>query len=140
MAKFYEVAAFLFVLNLSVSLFAGGDLFTNGLPGDQASPTGTNWTYDPENGTYYLAYDPELLSAADGFESYEVSGFDAFDLLGILGMFISAILNATIFLPFFLMGLSIPAQWAALITAPCWFVYGAGIMQIVLNRTLESMS
>ena len=147
MMKFYQIALFLFVLNLSVMLMGQTPLFGSAFSGDAFTTNMTmeNFTYTFNSSThaYEIAYDEELIEAAN-FSGYQPTGYDEFGMLEILIMFANAVWNSTVYLPFFLQSvlsgiLPEPYLTAVImfITAPVWFVYGAGIFQIVWRFAFE---
>lgn len=139
MIKAYQVALFLFSLNTGIMLLSQVPLFGSAYMGD---PFTTNmsgnftYTYNASMNSYVVAYDDQLLNTTN-FSGYQSASLDEFGILQALTMFISAIYNSTLYLPWFLHDLGIPEPIIVFIVAPVWFVYGAGIFQIVRGIVIE---
>ena len=139
MIKAYQVALFLFSLNTAIMLLSQVPLFGSAYMGD---PFTTNmsgnftYTYNVNMNSYVVAYDDQLLNTTN-FSGYQSASLDEFGILQALTMFISAIYNSTLYLPWFLQSLGIPEPIIVFIVAPVWFVYGAGIFQIVRGIIIE---
>ena len=139
MIKGYQIAMFLFILNLSVALVSETALFGSAYP-DTTFTTNMsgNWTYtwDPTQNQYVIASDGELASTVN-YTDFQMTGLDEASILDVLVMFGRALYNSTLYLPFFLQSLGIPAGLSALLTLPCWFAYGAAVLQIVRGVIIE---
>jgi len=140
MIKAYQVALFLFSLNTGIMLLSQVPLFGSAYMGD---PFSTNmsqdnftYTYNATMNGYIVAYDDQLLNTTN-FSGFQSPGLDEFGILEALTMFVSAIYNSTLYLPWFLQSLGIPEPIIVFIVAPVWFVYGAGIFQIVRGIIIE---
>ena len=139
MIKGYQIAMFMLVLSLSVSLMSEMALFGSAYTGEGFTTNMSgNWTYtfDPENNQYYLASDDGLIANVN-YSDFQMTGLDEASILDVLIMFGRALYNATLYLPWFLQNLGIPAGLSALITAPVWFAYGAAVLQIVRGVIFE---
>lgn len=139
MIKGYQIAMFLFILNMSVALMSEMALFGAAYPGLQySSNLSGNWTYtyDSDTNNYYLATDTGLISTVN-YSDFQMTGLDETSILDVLVMFGRALYNSTVYLPFFLQSLGIPAALSALLTAPAWFAYGAAVLQIVRGVIFE---
>lgn len=139
MIKGYQIAMFMLVLSLSVSLMSEMTLFGSAYTGEGFTTNMSgNWTYtfDPENNQYYLASDDGLIANVN-YSDFQMTGLDEASILDVLIMFGRALYNATLYLPWFLQNLGIPAGLSALITAPVWFAYGAAVLQIVRGVVFE---
>ena len=139
MIKAYQIAMFLFILNLSVSVVTEMALFGSGYPDLQLSTNlSGNWTYtfDADNNQYYLATDDGLIQTAN-YSDFQMTGLDETSILDVLVMFGRALYNSTLYLPFFLQSLGMPTGISMLLTLPCWVAYGAGVMQIVRDVIIE---
>ena len=139
MIKGYQIAMFLFILNLSVALMSEMALFGSAYPDLRMSSNFSgNWTYtyDAENNQYFLAYDNGLTQTVN-YTDFQMTGLDETSILDVLVMFGRALYNSTLYLPFFLQSLGIPTALSALLTLPCWFAYGAAVLQIVRGVVFE---
>ncbi len=118
----YKMSLYLFILNLVFGALINLQIFTmmSGTPTDPI----------------LIGYDQSIIDTANTWQNTTISGLDALDMIGFLGMFFQAILNATLLLPFFLMELRIPAWLALLITAPVWYTYLAAIIQMATGRIM----
>ena len=120
--KAYSVAMYLFILNISFSLLANMQIFTM-LSGGTADPI-------------IFGYDQSIINGAASYANASVSGLDTIDMIGMIGSFFQAILNATFLLPFFLSEIGVPAFLNILIVAPVWYTYFAAIFQIATGRIM----
>lgn len=120
--KAYSVAMYLFILNISFSLLANMQIFTM-LSGGTADPI-------------IFGYDQSIIDGAASYANTSVSGLDTIDMIGMIGSFFQAILNATFLLPFFLSEIGVPAFLNILIVAPVWYTYFAAIFQIATGRIM----
>lgn len=147
MIQAYRLALFLFILNLSLMLLAQIPLFGSAFSGEtfttNMSSENFTYTFNSSTNSYYIAYDSDLIDSAN-FSGYQASGVDEIGLLEILIMFGTAIFNSTAFLPFYLnnvLSAVLPDDLryaiVTFITGPVWFVYGAGIFQIVRGLIFE---
>ena len=75
-------------------------------------------------------------AAAEQYSNITVTGLDTIDMVGMLLSFISAVLNATVLLPFFLAELGVPQFLNILIVAPVWYCYLAALVQLTTGRIL----
>lgn len=141
--KAYKIALGLFILNVAIQYLAAVNIFTAGwetaVSSNYSNLSGTNftYTYDPVNGTWYMAYDGNMINTT-ALQSYEPTGLGEGDILSAMGTFFSAMKNATIFLPFWLRSIGFPEVAVTFITAPVWFTYGAGIFQVVTGRGFKA--
>lgn len=117
----YKMSLYLFILNLVFGALINLQIFTM-----------LSGTTDP----ILIGYDQTIIDAANNWQNTSISGLDTLDMIGFLGMFFQAILNATLLLPFFLMELQIPSWLALLITAPVWYTYLAAIIQMATGRIM----
>lgn len=140
MIKAYTVALFLLALNVTIMMLTQFPLFGSAFNSDittQLDRAGNfTYTYNSTNNEYYLAYDSGLIEAVD-FSDMQMSGIADINVLEILIMFGNALVNATIFLPFFLSNIGIPVVINTAICSIVWFVYGAGILQIIRGVLIE---
>ena len=135
----YKVAMSLFILNLSVALVTDMALFGSAYP-DTTFTTNMsgNWTYtwDPTQNMYYIASD-DCLTSTVNYQDFQMTGLDEASILDVLVLFGRALYNSTAYLPWFLQSLGIPEALSALLTFPCWFAYGAAVLQIVRGVIIE---
>ena len=117
----YKLSLYLFILNLVFGALINLQIFTM-----------LSGTTDP----ILIGYDQTIIDTANNWQNTSISGLDTLDMIGFLGMFFQAILNATLLLPFFLMELQIPSWLALLITAPVWYTYLAAIIQMATGRIM----
>jgi len=117
----YKMSLYLFILNLVFGALINLQIFTM-----------LSGTTDP----ILIGYDQTIIDTANNWQNTSISGLDTLDMIGFLGMFFQAILNATLLLPFFLMELQIPSWLALLITAPVWYTYLAAIIQMATGRIM----
>lgn len=117
----YKMSLYLFILNLVFGALINLQIFTM-----------LSGTTDP----ILIGYDQSIIDTANNWQNTSISGLDTLDMIGFLGMFFQAILNATLLLPFFLMELQIPSWLALLITAPVWYTYLAAIIQMATGRIM----
>lgn len=117
----YKMSLYLFILNLVFGALINLQIFTM-----------LSGTTDP----ILIGYDQAIIDTANNWQNTSISGLDTLDMIGFLGMFFQAILNATLLLPFFLMELQIPSWLALLITAPVWYTYLAAIIQMATGRIM----
>jgi hypothetical protein len=143
--KAYKIALGLFILNVAIQYLGAVNLFYSGWDTAKTSNysnlTGTNftYTYDPINGTWYMAYDQNLTNNTPMLASMDQpSGLGEGDILGAMSTFFTALKNATVFLPFWLKSLGFPDIAVTFITAPVWFTYGAGVFQVVTGRGFKA--
>lgn len=151
MLKAYQIAMYLFTLNMFVMLFAQMPLFGSAFTGqDFSSNFSSNmskanftYTFNATENAYYLAYDSDLIEAAN-FSGYQASSIDEFGIIEILVMFGKAVWNSTVYLPFFLNSVFssvLPEPLLSIlitvITGPVWFAYGAGVFQIIRGLIFE---
>lgn len=139
MLKGYQIALFLFILNLSVALITEMSLFGSAYPDTSfSSNLSGNWSYtwDPTQNQYYVATDGGLMSTVN-YTDFQMTGLDEASILDVLVMFGRALYNSTAYLPWFLQSLGIPEGLSALLTFPCWFAYGATVLQIVRGVVIE---
>ena len=138
MLKGYQIGMYLFILNLSVALLAEAALFGSAYDSSFTTNMSGNWSYtwDPESAQYYVAYDDGLVSTVN-YTDYQMTNLDEASILDVLVMFGRALFNSTLYLPFYLQSLGIPAGVSALITAPVWFSYGAAVLQIIRGVVFE---
>lgn len=71
------------------------------------------------------------------YSDFQMTGLDEASILDVLVMFGRALYNSTAYLPWFLQSLGIPEGLSALLTLPCWFAYGATVLQIVRGVIIE---
>ena len=83
-----------------------------------------------------LGYDQGVIDTAQSYSNSTVSGLDTIDMVGMLLSFVSAVLNATFLLPFFLSELGVPTFLHVFIVAPVWYCYLAAIVQLTTGRIL----
>ena len=139
MIKGYQIAMFLFILNLSVAMMSEMALFGSAYPDLQIyTNLSGNWTYefDSENNMYYMAYDDQLAQTVN-YTDFQMTGLDEASILDVLVMFGRAMYNSTAYLPFFLNSLGIPPLLSALLTLPCWLAYGVAVLQIIRGVVIE---
>lgn len=117
----YKMSLYLFILNLVFGALINLQIFTM-----------LSGTTNP----ILIGYDQTIIDTANNWQNTSISGLDTLDMIGFLGMFFQAILNATLLLPFFLMELQIPSWLALLITAPVWYTYLAAIIQMATGRIM----
>ena len=117
----YKMSLYLFILNLAFGSLINLQIFTM-----------LSGTTDP----ILIGYDQSIIDTANNWQNTSISGLDTLDMIGFLGMFFQAILNATLLLPFFLMELQLPSWLALLITAPVWYTYLAAIIQMATGRIM----
>lgn len=117
----YKMSLYLFILNLVFGALINLQIFTM-----------LSGTTDP----ILIGYDQSIIDTANNWQNTSISGLDTLDMIGFLGMFFQAILNATLLLPFFLIELQIPSWLALLITAPVWYTYLAAIIQMATGRIM----
>jgi hypothetical protein len=141
-AKFYQVALFLLLINSSVMMFVEINPFGAAVSNQSwtYNDTGTAFTWEYENGTYVQAYDQELLDQINDSKNYSPQGLDEFGLLDAIWLFLRAVFNSTVFLPWYLQGLGFHPVIITFVTIPVWFVYIAGIVQFVRGVGFESTS
>lgn len=120
--KAYSISLFLFILNIAFSLIVNLQIFTMmaPVPGDPI----------------LLGYDQGVIDTAQSYSNSTVSGLDTIDMVGMLLSFVSAVLNATFLLPFFLSELGVPTFLHVFIVAPVWYCYLAAIVQLTTGRIL----
>lgn len=136
----YQVGMFLFILNLSIAMVSEVSLFGSAYPGLEMSTNFSgNWTYtyDAANNEYFLSYDNGLTNTVN-YTDFQMTGLDETSILDVLVMFGRALYNATGYLPWFLESLGIPFALSMLLTMPCWFAYGAAVLQIVRGVIIEN--
>lgn len=139
MIKGYQIAMFLFILNLSVAMMSEMALFGSAYPDLQLNTNMSgNWTYeyDSDNNMYYMAYDDNLAQTVN-YTDFQMTGLDEASILDVLVMFGRAMYNSTAYLPFFLNSLGIPPLLSALLTLPCWLAYGVAVLQIIRGVVIE---
>jgi hypothetical protein len=140
MIKAYQVALFLFAMNTGIMMLDQVPLFGSAFMGESLvtnmSQDNFTYTFNSSMNNYEVAYDDQLLNTTN-FSGYQSASLDEFGILQALTMFISAIYNSTLYLPWFLQSLGIPEPIIVFIVAPVWFVYGAGIFQIVRGIIIE---
>lgn len=120
--KAYSISLYLFILNIAFSLIVNLQIFTMMGGG----------TTDP----ILIGYDQNMIAAAEQYSNITVTGLDTIDMVGMLLNFISAVLNATVLLPFFLAELGVPQFLNILIVAPVWYCYLAALVQLTTGRIL----
>ena len=120
--KAYAIALFILIFNLSLSLISDIQIFTM-LAADPAPPM-------------YFSYDQQLISDASGYLNTSAIGLEVIDLLGLLGTLFSAIINATIGLPFLLLNLGVPPIMIAIIIIPTYYTYMAAVVQMATGRIM----
>ena len=140
MIKAYQIAMYLFVLNLAVMLLAQMPLFGSAFMGQtfttNMSQDNFTYTFNSTENAYYLAYDDGLIETTN-FSGYQASAIDEFGIIEILVMFATAIWNSTLYLPFYLNNLGLHPAIVTFITAPVWFVYAAGMFQFIRGLIIE---
>lgn len=139
MIQAYRVSMFLFVLNTAIMMFMQMPLFGAAYMDSNISTMSSNFTYqyDVENSTYVMAYDSDLINITNTFDGYQPTGLAEPGILDCLTMFFTAIYRSTVYLPWFLDSLGLPLPITLIITGPVWFVYGAGIVQLVRGVVFE---
>ena len=144
MIQAYKIALMLCALSVVVQVFAAMPFFGSAFMDMDYNSTinttdGANFTYtwDPANSTYVMAYDANITNFTSNFSAYQPTGLTEPGIIEILTMFITALWNSTVYLPFYLNNLGVPTAWALIITCPVWFVYGAGLFQIVRGLVIE---
>ena len=113
--KIYQIAMFVFAFNASLSILNSMNIFGTYIPHNQGLLSYNYSDYNSQIGiTDYLAF--------------FTKGFS---------IFIEAILNSTVLLPFFLSQLGVPPALNVVITAGTWLVYGIGLVQFLSGRYVE---
>jgi|Deesub1362B_J571_1020462.scaffolds.fasta_scaffold00704_6 hypothetical protein len=120
--KFYEIALFVFLFNLSLGILNSHALFGGGYIQHD-----TKWQEDVQ------------IRGGDIQSSYEINPSMIFgDFIAGLQLFFIAIANATVLLPFFLSQLGVPLSLNGTITAGTWFTYVVGIAQFISGRSVKA--
>ena len=120
--KFYQIALYLFIFNLSLSIVNSLGVFDVWIQPD------TNWQKDVN-----------LTGHQINQSSYNINPTMIFgDFIMGLRVFVQSVGNATILLPFFLNQMGVPPSMRDAITAIVWFSYVVGIIQFVSGRSLRA--
>lgn len=121
--KFYQIALFIFLFNLSLSILNGMNVL-----GQQYIQHDTKWNKSVEQ-----------IGNATNEASYTINPTFIFgDFIMGLRLFTQAIGNATVLLPFFLSQLGVPKPLIVTLTGGTWFVYTIGILQFVSGRSVKA--
>ena len=126
--KFYAIALFIFILNISIGVMNYADL----LHSDKQMLT--EWNDDVES----IKDDKYSDSGVAAQEAQASFGFG--DFLKAVWFFIKALWYATIGVGFMYTSFGIPAYLAALLSLPVYLIYGVAIAQFIGNRGMKSMS
>ena len=127
--KFYAIALFIFILNISIGIMNYADVV------DHSDKEMLNeWNEDVES-----IKDDKYTDSGVAAESAQ-SSFGFGDFLKAVWFFIKAIWYATIGVGFMYTSFGIPAYLAALLSLPVYLIYGVAIAQFIGNRGMKSMS
>jgi len=131
--RFYEIALFVFILNLALGLLNGFGVFDVGVSEHEGfGDDEISAAYEQVNST--IKADQESVF---GDLNWLVENVRM--VVQGLGIFVKALANATILLPALLTSLHVPGALVAVMSVMIYFIYTVGMVQFLMGRSIKEV-